>query len=136
MHYREVSLSCVRCSAPLVERRVEGGHALGLCEQCGGAWMRADEFLVMLREHQPRLALDELPELDDGTPRRPCPSCGAKMAIAWLELMRLDQCEAHGVWFDPGELDRALDGNTRPRELAPLFEPRAPARLIDTLKPR
>jgi Zn-finger nucleic acid-binding protein len=46
---------------------------------------------------------------NDGTPRRPCPECGATMDIAWIDLLQLDQCEKHGIWFDPGEFRRALD---------------------------
>jgi len=120
--YREITVQCVACGIPLREVEIERGLTLSRCPQCGGAWMDVDEFLALLRAHQPRLALDELPAQNDGTPRRPCPRCGARMDIAWLEYLQLDQCEDHGVWFDPGELDRALAGDTRPRELAKILQ--------------
>ena len=42
-------------------------------------------------------------------------SMASRMSIAWLEYLKLEQCMDHGVWFDRGELDRALAGDTRPR---------------------
>ena len=30
------------------------------------------------------------------------------MDIAWLDFLSIDQCEAHGVWFDRAELEKAL----------------------------
>jgi Zn-finger nucleic acid-binding protein len=101
----------------MAEERTLGGDGFERCETCGGTWMEADHFLAVLREAQPRLALDELPEQYDGTPRRPCPQCGERMAIVWLEFLQLDQCAEHGVWFDGGELDKALRGDTRPRDV-------------------
>jgi Zn-finger nucleic acid-binding protein len=124
MDYRRVSVLCIACGTPMVEWRSERGQPLDLCETCGGVWMNTADFLVVLREHQPRLAVDELPEHNDGTPRRPCPCCGERMAIVWLEYLQLDQCAAHGVWFDAGELDRALGGDTQPAYLAHLLKPR------------
>jgi Zn-finger nucleic acid-binding protein len=125
VEYRRVTVSCVACGEPLVEERLRGGQTLARCGKCGGVWMDVDEFLAVLRARQPRLALDELPEQNDGSPRRPCPRCGETMAIAWLEYLRLDQCADHGVWLDPGELDRALHGETRPPELARVLKPKA-----------
>ena len=112
MDYRRIAIQCVGCGAPMVEWRTERGVPMELCELCGAAWMSTDDFLAVLRENQPRLALDELPEHNDGSPRRPCPRCGERMAIVWLEYLQLDQCREHGVWFDRGELDRALAGDT------------------------
>lgn len=121
--YRSVPLACAACRAPLAEVRLDGGAVAWRCT-CGGMWMDADDFLALLRAQEPRLALDELPEQDDGSPRKACPRCGDRMAICWLEYLRLDQCAGHGVWFDPGELARALAGDTRPPDLARILKPR------------
>lgn len=99
----------------MVEWRSDRGVPMDVCEECGAAWMDTADFLALLRDHQPRLAVDELLEHNDGSPRRPCPRCGDKMAIVWVEYLKLEQCRDHGVWFDRGELDRALAGDTAPR---------------------
>jgi hypothetical protein len=39
------------------------------------------------------------------------------MAIVWIEFLQLDQCREHGVWFDPGELDRAFKGDVVPSDV-------------------
>ena len=39
-----------------------------------------------------------------------CPRCGAEMNAITLEDLPLDQCpNGHGMWFDSGELDAAID---------------------------
>ena len=84
--------------------------------------MEVPTFLAELRHAQPKHAVDELLEHNDGTPRRPCPRCAEPMAIVWLEFLQLDQCAEHGVWLDRGELDRALRGDFVPKAIAEQLE--------------
>jgi Zn-finger nucleic acid-binding protein len=118
MVFREAATTCLSCGTPMTRSETATGHAIEICDGCGGAWMEVAAFLADLRDAQPGRAVDELLEHNDGTPRRPCPRCGEKMAIAWLEFLQLDQCAAHGVWFDRGELDRALRGDVVPPVVA------------------
>jgi Zn-finger nucleic acid-binding protein len=118
MVFRAPTMSCLACRVPMELAETVAGHELELCGRCGAAWMDVAEFLAELREAQPRLALDELLEHDDG----PCPRCGERMAIVWLDFLRLEQCGPHGIWFDGGELDRALAGDVVPAEVAPVLE--------------
>jgi Zn-finger nucleic acid-binding protein len=104
------------------EAETNTGHDLEICDRCGGAWMEAAPFLADLRRAQPRLAADELMEHNDGTPRRRCPVCTVPMAIVWVEYLQLDHCREHGVWFDPGELDRALAGDVVPAEIRAVLD--------------
>jgi Zn-finger nucleic acid-binding protein len=99
------------------EAETNTGHDLEVCDRCGGSWMEVASFLADLRRAQPRLAVDELMEHNDGTPRRPCPVCKEPMAIVWIEFLQLDQCQHHGVWFDPGELERAFKGDVVPPDV-------------------
>src|SRR5512143_1941211 len=114
MVFRDDATTCVQCKTPMARATTSRGHDLEQCDRCGGAWMATDDFLAELHAAQPARRIDELMEHNDGTPRRPCPRCGERMSIAWLELLQLDQCAAHGVWFDRGELDRALAGDVMP----------------------
>lgn len=68
--------------------------------------MEVAELLTLIRDALPDKALDELMVHNDGSPRRPCPVCGETMDIAWIDFLQLDQCEAHGVWLDGGELQK------------------------------
>lgn len=66
--------------------------------------------------------MDELLVHNDGSARRPCPICSDAMEIAWLDFLQLDQCADHGIWFDAGELDRALQDDTGLREVQLLLK--------------
>ena len=78
------------------------------CPECEGVWIETAVFLEMFRAAQPDHRREELMVHNDGTPRRSCPICVEPMDIAWLEFLPLEQCESHGLWFDQGELERAL----------------------------
>lgn len=117
MTYRETEIPCVQCQAPMTPVRSEAGHDFLHCDRCAGAWMEVAAFLADFRAAHPDRHVEELMEHNDGTPRRPCPVCGETMAIAWLEFLQLDQCEPHGVWFDKGELERAMAGDLIPAEV-------------------
>jgi Zn-finger nucleic acid-binding protein len=122
MPFREQATECVTCHVPMQQAHTSAGHELATCERCGGAWMEVADFLAELRRAQPALAVEELMEHNDGSPRRPCPRCGETMSIVWLDYLQLDQCEPHGVWFDRGELDRALRGEVVPPEVKELLK--------------
>lgn len=114
MVFRGAATACVDCGVPMEPAKTKAGHDLELCERCGGAWMDVDAFLAELRVRQPGLATEELLSFPDGSPRRHCPRCGETMELVWVELIRLDQCRPHGIWFDRGELTRALRGLSFP----------------------
>jgi Zn-finger nucleic acid-binding protein len=116
MVFRGDATSCLGCKIPMVAQGTD--LPTELCQRCGAAFVETATFLEMLRHERPMLGVEELMEFNDGTPRRPCPRCGAQMAIVWLELLQLDECPDHGVWFDPGELKRALVGELVPPQVA------------------
>jgi len=120
--YREAATLCLTCNIPMERAETSTGHDLEVCDRCGGAWMDVAAFLADLRRAQPRLASDELMEHNDGTPHRPCPVCKQPMSIVWVEFLQLDQCLEHGVWFDRGELERALQGDVVPAEIRAVLQ--------------
>jgi len=103
-----IPLSCLDCKVDL--ESVEQASASFLrCPSCGAAWIRDAEFAKALEASggpPPNLVQD-----NEGAVRRPCPECGADMAIVWLDFLQLDQCSTHGLWFDGGELSKALGGD-------------------------
>jgi len=112
--YRTWILRCPSCS-PARELAVDERGAS--CGGCGGWFLDEATLLARLRQAHPERRIEELLVHNDGTVRRPCPACGKRMAIAWLELLQLDRCAAHGVWLDPGELERALAWDVVPQDL-------------------
>src|SRR5262245_46017631 len=103
MLQRDQALTCVGCGQVLAPEARDGRH-WARCAGCGGIWMEVAQFLTLLREAQPDKRVDELMVHNDGSPRRPCPVCAELMDLAWLDFLALDQCEAHGIWFDGQEL--------------------------------
>jgi Zn-finger nucleic acid-binding protein len=114
MPFRDLALSCPSCR-PRRELTFEARGAR--CPDCGGLFVDEGELLRRIREAQPQHRVDELLEHNDGSPRRPCAVCGARMTIVWLEFLQLDRCEEHGVWLDAGELELALRWDVVPADL-------------------
>ena len=108
MSYREGEIACPACRHRIEWRQVGERH-VARCAACMGVWMETGQFLALLREAQPEKAPDELMVHNDGSPRRDCPVCAAPMDLAWLDFLCLDQCLAHGVFLDAGELEKALE---------------------------
>jgi hypothetical protein len=61
-----------------------------------------------------KVAMPDLMEHESGEPPLPCPVCGDRMPRVWFDDLRLDACDDHGVWFDPGELDLLLEWAAHP----------------------
>lgn len=116
MPYRAQNLPCPACSSILEPRTLEGVDK-STCPKGCGVWLSHQPFFEKLRIARPESRLTELMVHNDGTERRPCSVCGEAMEIAWIDFLQLDQCERHGIWFDAGELDRALHGDNVPHEI-------------------
>jgi Zn-finger nucleic acid-binding protein len=114
MVYREGGLVCPACNAPLT--RVQGQWNLDIdcCVDCKGIWVSEETLAELYRQmwkgYEPRW----LPRLTD-EPTRACPRCARLMKPSLIEIVEFERCLAHGIWFDAGELEQAL-------ELRPLSE--------------
>lgn len=94
------------------------------CGQCGGVWLdRLTSERVVKNACQASIALARAaaesarPDVQPAAHHLSCPVCRAQMqtervAKAWLDI---DVCEAHGTWYDRGELERvARTANLQP----------------------
>lgn len=94
---------CPTCSISLDEFR----PGMWRCPACTGALVSDGALEASLRE------MGAVAVVLGGVGRpaaviRACPMCRAAMAaIAWSG-QPVDRCEAHGTWFDPGELAPVL----------------------------
>ncbi len=114
-------LPCPHCQKSLTPVAV-GSVAVGECSGCGGLWVDAASFerICAEREQQavvlgtafpaapPRAAAAGPP------PERywPCPGCQRlmnRLNFAHCSGVIVDVCKTHGVWFDPGELQRIVE---------------------------
>ena len=124
MTYRDSFETCPRCGVELVEAR-----SARACPACGGLWldeMVMSEMVLEMLPPQPISRL-ELAVLERTGEPIACPTCKAPMHAATIHGVGLDRCARHGVWFDAGELQRALERVADPRRAPPLV-PLAPAR--------
>ncbi len=130
MSYRQLHRHCPSCRTELAEIGDDVGEAEPwyTCAECSGLWLTEGEFFRHFKNAQPRREVDELLVHNDGSPRRPCPMCAEPMDVAWLDFLQLDQCSGHGIWFDAGELDRALANDTGLKEVRELLEASKAAR--------
>jgi uncharacterized protein len=88
------------------------------CSECGGVWLDSGE-LALVAEHAGALQSDILSALESGetvecgpSEKRRCPVCAKRMEqvrITGKEDITVDRCpQRHGIWFDEGELDKAI----------------------------
>jgi Zn-finger nucleic acid-binding protein len=122
--YRDSFEACPRCGVDLVAARDARA-----CPQCGGLWideMVVSEMVLEMLPPQPISRL-ELRVLDRAGEPIACPTCKGPMHTATIHGVGLDRCGKHGVWFEAGELQRALERVADPR-LPPPLVPLAPAR--------
>ena len=110
-------MDCPGCRRPMivVEReRIE----LDYCPTCPGLWFDAGELDLLAekyglsgKEHD----VSALPSAQSAERGRDCPRCDRTMEKVWFDPGRtvlVDRC-THGLWFDRGEVGRALE-STRP----------------------
>jgi Zn-finger nucleic acid-binding protein len=98
-----------------------------VCQACKGLWLTERKIADYIRVRCPGDSGELVFVEGDGT-ALPCPVCSEPMAACFLEGVPVDRCDAHGVWFDVDELDRALKA-ARVRPVRPAA-PGAPAVVV------
>jgi len=103
------------------------------CDRCEGAFIEDAVLAAFVAEMigQPW----EVPPPAGGPGERRCPACASALTVEQLEGATVDRCAEHGVWFDPSELEAAL-------QHAAGVDPQAPhaasvswwRRLVDALR--
>ena len=94
----------------------ESSLTIDSCPECFGLWFDGEELKRFLRSPGLSEKILEDEELEINSPPRQkeprnCPSCeGGKMKASQMGSLILDYCLAcRGVWFDHGELKKAID---------------------------
>ena len=97
------------------------------CPQCWGVWLslpaikgfeRLYEKVTPIRPlaiegaPKPTAHVDGLPDFNQRNSYRRCPVCEQEMARRRYHRISnfvIDRCMAHGIWFDPGEFEMAVE---------------------------
>jgi Zn-finger nucleic acid-binding protein len=126
MPEQESGRPCPRCTTPQrpqpLTAHLVGQTLIDQCPECGGLWVDQEAFERLTekadQQQSAQAALGRLPP-----PRRPldasaskvvylrCPDCETVMNrrnYAKRSGVIVDVCQAHGIWFDSGELPRVL----------------------------
>ncbi len=108
------STRCPRCASQQLEALLFDGVAIDHCRACGGLWLDHRVFAQLQRNEAANaplmLRLSALPRPEPTAHDKayiPCPECGSLMNrrnFAGCSGVLVDECRAHGVWFDAGEL--------------------------------
>lgn len=107
--------ACPRCQHQLVHGAHSGWTAWG-CQYCGGVWLdiaTARSLVAPLTD----LGIST----DPGAARLPCPVCSHVMGPRFSPTagVEIDECPAHGAWFDYQELLRVSGTVSRLHGTAP-----------------
>jgi Zn-finger nucleic acid-binding protein len=107
---------CPRCSIPMRGMRV-GSFSLIVCARCKGTFVPHEVF-EMMQETSDRIVFStdfaRRPELNQNETVRyvRCPVCRTLMNrtnFAKISGVIIDTCKGHGIWFDPGEIEKIMD---------------------------
>lgn len=108
------ALHCPRCAVALRERSVKDLSVV-YCPDCGGAFVRREDVGRLPKKNDAELdavAFQIRPEgmkrlfRADLAPSIGCPICRAPLRREEIRFSRVqvDVCDAHGIWFDWGEM--------------------------------
>lgn len=119
----ELEPDCPACGARM-ERQSDGEIQLFSCAECGGVWLSLPalkRFERLYEQVSPIQPVGQAPQRTGGTEGlgefvqqkqyRRCPICSAEMARRRYQRVAhfvIDECMAHGMWFDPGEFEMAV----------------------------
>lgn len=116
-------LSCPRCAAQLHLAHVSSVQLHG-CGRCGGLWLDNASAARLLARSCPEigsladLASQNAQQHADVEGAIRCPACqqALKRVPGGDPTLLIDICEAHGTWFDRGELQQVAALAERQRE--------------------
>ena len=115
LHSKEQTRSpvCPRCKVQL-GIHYRDREEYDICPECGGLWLDRGEFRLFTREYDVYKKDDDKGEYLREPSRNPveyvpCVRCGKLMNrknFAKISGVIIDECGAHGVWLDAGELEK------------------------------
>ncbi|MBI4962396.1 MAG: zf-TFIIB domain-containing protein [Desulfomonile tiedjei] len=107
---------CPRCQVPMNERRI-GDFAVIQCSHCNGFFIPSTTF-EMMQDSSERVIFSQEENRRNPVDTEPqvryvrCPECRTVMNrsnFARISGVIIDSCRGHGLWFDPGELEKIMD---------------------------
>lgn len=107
---------CPRCEVPMREVQIGDFSVVG-CRQCGGFFI-PDETFEMMQDRSDRVVFPISPaqkaQVSPAATVRyvRCPVCRNMMNrtnFAKISGIIIDTCHGHGIWFDPGEMEKIMD---------------------------
>ena len=110
----ETTHKCPRCLCEIYAGEKDG-FRIEACGRCGGVFVEADVAKRALAvgsrapeelAHKVQQVTQRVVQNDDRALE--CPECSAPMSKSTLGNAKLDTCAAHGTWFDPHELAKAM----------------------------
>jgi Zn-finger nucleic acid-binding protein len=107
---------CPRCSVPMQGLKV-GDFSLIGCKKCGGTFVPHEVFEMMQERSDRVIFPTDFPRRGELEPEAMvryvrCPVCKNMMNrtnFARISGVILDTCRGHGIWFDPGEMQKIMD---------------------------
>lgn len=108
-----IPTKCPRCKASL-KLQVIDDEEYDICPECGGMWLDKNEFYRAKRERDVYKKIDAKSEYQKSPVTGPveyipCVRCGKLMNrsnFGRISGVIIDSCDKHGVWLDPGELEK------------------------------
>jgi len=116
MSDKDRALGCPACKDTKLQRAGNRWE----CSACGGCFVEDAALSAMAVEMTGRPW--QRPAVRGGPGERVCPECDKPMLVEVLETVTIDHCEGHGVYFDPNELQVALEDAADPQHVASLLQ--------------
>lgn len=120
---------CPRCGAPLLDGRAGTVVLLG-CHGCGGVWIDGETVRALATQRDKdaeelaramgsKRKIEALLAVDRDKPVH-CPACHAllRREVVGAQATPVDVCDAHGTWFDWGELSMLFAPGPTPEPLS------------------
>lgn len=112
-------MKCPRCSSVL-EIRSRESASITTCPSCKGLWVGTEQIKAMLKNHETTFSPELIKKtISESNPKIPlaeqqnliaCPTCSVNMHALnynYSSGVIVNVCSSgHGIWFDPGELER------------------------------
>lgn len=87
------------------------GIEIDYCLECKGIWLDIGELEYLISEEEGETCLEPMAAVGVKEKGRGCPICKRSMIKIFFSPTKdilLDQCPAHGLWFDRGELNKII----------------------------
>jgi ribosomal protein S27AE len=106
--YRTAPRACLACKTPLepMGKRLRCGN----CRSSLVPRAEVDDAIRQMARQDEHHAMSAITPLTGGfaSTRRACPRCGDAMTPCLFATIPIDECRAHGIWFDHDEFERVL----------------------------